>query len=387
MTSSSCWVSREWIYCNLKLDVSVLDELKTKLLTLNTVLNDAEEKQIDNVALKEWLGELKGVVLDAEDLLDEINTNALRCKVEGESNKFSTKVRSLVFSRFKKFYRSMNSQLEAISRRLEHFETDILGLQSVTRRVSYKIVTDSLVDSVVVAREDDKEKLLNMLLSDDDSMSNDIDVITILDMGDDFDIPKVTKKIVESLTSKDCHITNLDVLCVELKNSLKDKKFLLVLDDLWNEKYNDRHHLIAPLNSGKNGSKIVVTTRRQRVAQVTDTFPIYELKPLKDENCWRILARHAFGNEGHDKYSSLEEIGRKIARKCNGLPLAAKTLGGLLRLNDDAGKWNRLLNSNLWAHDDVFPASQISYFHLPTHLKRCFAYCSIFPKQCLLDFG
>jgi len=161
----------------------VLDELKTKLLTLNTVLNDAEEKQIDNVALKEWLGELKGVVLDAEDLLDEINTNALRCKVEGESNKFSTKVRSLVFSRFKKFYRSMNSQLEAISRRLEHFETDILGLQSVTRRVSYKIVTDSLVDSVVVAREDDKEKLLNMLLSDDDSMSNDIDVITILDMG------------------------------------------------------------------------------------------------------------------------------------------------------------------------------------------------------------
>ncbi|KAG5144648.1 hypothetical protein JHK84_030191 [Glycine max] len=89
----------------------------------------------------------------------------------------------------------------------------------------------------------------------------------------------------------------------------------------------DGFWVFAPLNSGKNGSKIVVTTRRQRVAQVTDTFPIYELKPLKDENCWRILARHAFGNEGHDKYSSLEEIGRKIARKCNGLPLAAKTLG------------------------------------------------------------
>ncbi|RDX65398.1 putative disease resistance protein RGA3, partial [Mucuna pruriens] len=113
------------------------------------------------------------------------------------------------------------------------------------------------------------------------------------------------------------------------------------------------------LHTGKKGSKIIVTTRQHRVAQVTRTFPIYELKPITDENCWRILARHAFGNEGYDKYPSLEEVGRKIARKCNGLPLAAKTLGGLLRSNDDARKWNRILNSNLWAHDDVLPALHI----------------------------
>ena len=413
--------SREFrdFFSSRKLNVYVLDELKMKLLALNAVLNDAEEKQITDPVVKEWLEELKDAVLDAEDLLDEINTDALRCEVEGESKTFANKVRSVFSSSFKNFYKSMNSKLEAISERLEHFvrQKDILGLQSVTRRVSYRTVTDSLVESVVVAREDDKEKLLSMLLYDDDAMSNDIEVITVLGMGglgkttlvqslynvsevqkhfdltawawvsDDFDILKVTKKIVESLTLKDCHITNLDVLRVELKNNLRDKKFLLVLDDLWNEKYNDWHHLIAPFSSGKKGSKIIVTTRQQKVAQVTHTFPIYELKPLSDENCWHILARHAFGNEGYDKYPSLEGIGRKIARKCNGLPLAAKTLGGLLRLNDDAGKWNRLLNSNLWAHDDVFPASQISYFHLPTHLKRCFAYCSIFPKQCLLDFG
>ncbi|RDY04909.1 putative disease resistance RPP13-like protein 1, partial [Mucuna pruriens] len=400
-----------------KLNVSALDELKIKLLALNAVLNDAEEKQITDLAVKEWLDELKDVVLDAEDLLDEINTDALRCKVDEESKTFTSKVRSVFSSSFKKFNKSMNSKLEAISGRLEYFvrQKDILGLQSVTRRVSYRTVTDSLVESVVVAREDDKEKLMNMLLCDDDAMSNDIEVITILGMGglgkttivqslyndsevqkhfdltawtwvsDDFDILTVTKKIIESLTSKECHITNLDVLRVELKNNLRDKKFLIVFDDLWNEKYNDWHHLKAPFSSGKKGSKIIVTTRQQRVAQVTHTFPIYELKPLTDENCWHILARHAFGNEGYEKYPSLEEIGRKIARKCNGLPLAAKTLGGLLRSNVDAGEWNRILNSNLWAHDDVLPALHISYLHLPAHLKRCFAYCSIFPKQHLLD--
>ncbi|XP_027345071.1 putative disease resistance RPP13-like protein 1 [Abrus precatorius] len=404
-------------FASRRLNVSRLDELRIKLLALNAVLNDAEEKQITDLAVKAWLDELKDAVLDAEDVLDEINTESLRCKVEGESKSFTNQVRSLLSSPFNQFYRSINSKLEAISGRLEHFvkQKDILCLQSVSRRVSYTKITDSLVEPVVVAREDDKNKLLNMLLSDDDESNNNIEVMAIWGMGglgkttlaqylyndskvheyfdlkawawvsDDFDVSRVTKKIIESITSKDCNITNLDVLRVELKNNLKDKKFLLVLDDLWNDKYNDWHHLTAPFSSGKRGSKIIVTTRQQRVAQITNTLHIHELKNLTDENCWQILATHAFGNEGHDKYPHLEEIGKKIARKCNGLPLAAKTLGGLLRSKVDAEEWNRIENSNLWAHDDVLPALRISYLHLPAQLKRCFAYCSIFPKQHLLD--
>ncbi|XP_027341682.1 putative disease resistance RPP13-like protein 1 [Abrus precatorius] len=404
-------------FASRKLSVSLLDELRINLLALNAVLNDAEEKQITDPNVKEWLDELKDAVLDAEDLLDEINTESLRCKVEGESKSFTTQVRSLFSSSFNQFYKSMNSKLEAISVRLEHFvkQKDILCLQSVSKRVSYTKITDSLVDPVVVAREDDKDKLLKMLLSDDDESNSNIEVMTIWGMGglgkttlaqylyndnkvheyfdlkawawvsDDFDVSRVTKKIIESITSKDCNITNLDVLRVELKNNLKDKKFLLVLDDLWNDKYNDWHHLTAPFSSGKKGSKIIVTTRQQRVAHITHTLHIHELKNLTDENCWQILATHAFGNEGYDKYPHLEEIGRKISRKCNGLPLAAKTLGGLLRSKVDAEEWNRIENSNLWAHDDVLPALRISYLHLPAQLKRCFAYCSIFPKQYLLD--
>ncbi|KAL5193510.1 putative disease resistance RPP13-like protein 1 [Glycine soja] len=304
--------SREFrdFFSSRKLNISVLDELM-KLLALNAVLNDAEEKQITDLAVKEWLEELKDAVLDAEDLLDEINTDALRCEVEDETKTSTTKI--------------------------------FLACK-VLLGVYYRTVTDSLVESFVVAREDDKEKLLSMLLSDDDAMSNDIAVITVLGMGglgkttlvqslyndsevqkhfdltawawvsDDFNILKVTKKIVESLTSKDCHIL-----------------------------------------------KVIVTSRQQKVAQVTHTCPTYELQHLSDENCWQILARHAFGHEGYDKYPSLEKMGRKIARKCNGLPLAAKTLGGLLRSNVDAAEWNRTLNSNLWAHDDVLPALRISF--------------------------
>ncbi|KAG2394628.1 putative disease resistance protein [Vigna angularis] len=86
--------SREFrdFFSSRKLNISLLDELKTKLLVLNAVLNDAEEKQITDSAVKQWLDELRDVVLDAEDLLDEINTHALRCKGEGKSRKFATKL-------------------------------------------------------------------------------------------------------------------------------------------------------------------------------------------------------------------------------------------------------------------------------------------------------
>ena len=160
--------------------------------------------------------------------------------------------------------------------------------------------------------------MLNAFYNDNE-VQDHFDLTAWAWVSDDFDVFRLTKKIVESLTMKDCHNTNLDVLRVELKNNLREKKFLLVLDDLWNDKYSDWHHLTTPFSSGKKGSKIIVTTRQQRVAKVTHTFPICELKPLTDENCWRILARHAFGNDGYDKYPNLEEIGRKIARKCNGL--------------------------------------------------------------------
>ncbi|KAK7401023.1 hypothetical protein VNO78_12334 [Psophocarpus tetragonolobus] len=171
--------------------------MKGKLMALNAVLNDAEEKQITNPAVKAWPDELKDAVFDAEDLLDEINTDSLRIKMEGESKTFTTQVTSFLSSPFNQFYKNMNFKLEAISTKLEDFlkEKDILGLKSVSRRVSYRTVTDSLVESVVVAREDDKDNLLSMLLSDEDENNNNIKVLTI------WDCPKFRGKLPSHLPS------------------------------------------------------------------------------------------------------------------------------------------------------------------------------------------
>ncbi|XP_021804615.1 putative disease resistance RPP13-like protein 1 isoform X2 [Prunus avium] len=262
-------------------------------------------------------------------------------------------------------------------------------------------------------RDGDKEKLMKLLLSDDAS-DKDVSVITIVGMGgigkttlaqllynDDkvkehfnlrtwayvseaFDVTRVTKTLLESVSSKAYDNKDLSFLQVELGQQIKGKKFLFVLDDLWNENYQDLSLLQRPFASGARGSWVIVTTRNESVAARMRTVPIHFLEQLSDEDCWLLLSKHAFENGNLSAHLYLQEVGKKIALKCNGLPLAAETLGGLLRFNTNYEEWNSILNSNIWELPpekcNTIPALRLSYHYLPTHLKRCFAYCSIFPK-------
>ncbi|XP_021830750.1 putative disease resistance RPP13-like protein 1 [Prunus avium] len=409
------------LFRHKKLDQPLLMKLETTLLTLNALLDDAEEKQIEKPRVRKWLDDLKHAVFDAEDLLDEINYEALRCKLEGEAqtaDKFTNKVWNLLPTSRNKFYQRMNVKIQELLRKLENFVQlkGALGLTEVVgRKVSQRTPTTSLVHEPFVYGRDEVKENLSKLLFSDDASKEDVSVITIVGMGgvgkttlarmlynddkvkghftlkawacvsEDYDAIRVTKTLLESVTSKPSNTTDLNLLQVELREQLRGKKFLFVLDDLWNEKYSDWNCLQTPFTSGARGSKVIVTTRNKNVASFMQNVPTQPLEPLSHEDCWSLLAKHAFGNVSYSSHPSLEEIGKKIARKCNGLPLAAQTLGGLLRSRLDSEVWNRVLNSSIWElpykKSDILPALGLSYHYLPAKLKRCFIYCSILPKD------
>ncbi|VVA36050.1 PREDICTED: putative disease resistance, partial [Prunus dulcis] len=404
------------------LDEPLLRKLRTTLLALNLVLNDAEEKQLVNRDVKNWLDELKHAVLDAEDLLDEIDTEALRCKLEegeDQTHKFTNKVRNLLFSSRSHFYQSMNDKIKELLARLENFVQlkSALGLGEVAgRKVSQRTQTTSLVlEPYVYGRDEVKEKLSKVLLSDE-AGKDPVSFLTIVGMGgvgkttlarmlynddkvkghfklkawacvsDYDDYIKITKTLLEAVTSKPCKTANLNLLQEDLREQLKGRKFLFVLDDLWNENNEDLNYLRALfITLGTMGSKVIVTTRNKNAASVMQNVHIQYLDPLSQEDCWLLLAKHAFGNEKCSAHSNLEDIGKQIALKCKGLPLAAQTLGSLLRCNMDFEYWNRILNDSFWDQPydktNILPALGLSYHYLPTQLKQCFAYCSIFPKD------
>ncbi|XP_030493425.2 putative disease resistance RPP13-like protein 1 [Cannabis sativa] len=117
------------------------------------------------------------------------------------------------------------------------------------------------------------------------------------------------------------------------------------------------------------------------------TEHVHHLQTLLDDDCWQLFVKHAFGdNFDQNNFKELQVLGKPIVDKCKGLPLAIKSLGGLLRSEGNARKWEDILNSDTWEElykkeGSILSALWLSYRHLPTHLKQCFAYCSIFPKD------
>ncbi|KAM3693508.1 hypothetical protein ACJW31_08G172700 [Castanea mollissima] len=406
-----------------KVPAALLTKLKTWCLTLSKVLNDAEEKEITDTIVKAWLDELKDAVYHAEDLLDEIATEALRRQVEADFVTCTSKVRNFISTSFDRFGRKLESKIQEVVDKLEYLASQInaIGLrEGVEGRSSHRVPTTSLVDpeTIIYGRDDDEKAIVNLLLSNDVASNNhSTGVIPIVGMGgvgkttlarqiynnekiiehfslkawvcvsEEFDVPKITKKILESVSPQKHDDTDFNKIQTELKNYLMGKKCLLILDDVWNENYEDWALLSIPFKYGASGSRIIVTTRNDSVASIMSPIQKLRLNKLSEEDCWLLFANRAFENEKSNAYPELERIGKEIVKRCDGLPLAAKALGCLLHSKLDEEEWNKILKSEIWSlpndGGNILPALRISYYYLPSHLKQCFAYCSIFPKDYL----
>ncbi|KAL6226478.1 hypothetical protein ACLB2K_000440 [Fragaria x ananassa] len=384
--------------------IHVQKELKDKLLSVKLVLDDVEGRKLQfQTSVKPWLHKLKEVVYKAEDLLQEINTEVLRQMLEPESGSSTSHGQELISSPPSNAFdlAFIHPKVEEILDRLDYImegRRHVLGMEaSAGYGVSQTISsTSSLVEECVYGRDEEKETLVRLLVSDDESggvipivgmsgigkttlaqvVCNDVTVRQHFDLqawvcvSKECDVLRISQHIYESLTSKAGQIRNLALLQSKLRATVMGKRFLFVLDDIWNTNYNQLESLKLLLESGAHGSKIIVTTRNEDVASMMGTLSPQPdcLKPLSEEDGWLLFEKYAFTSRGVCGQSQFKEIGRQIVRKCNGLPLALKSLGSLLR-----SKLQSILDSEMWElpqeESDILPSLWLSYVHLPPHLK------------------
>ncbi|XP_049387646.1 putative disease resistance RPP13-like protein 1 [Solanum stenotomum] len=397
-------------------DVQLFEKLGNILLGLQIVLSDAENKQASNQFVSQWLNKLQSAVDGAENLIEQVNYEALRLKVEGQLQNLAETSSQKVSDGF---FLNIKDKLEGTIKKLEVLEKQIgrLGLKDhfVSTKQETRTPSTSLVDdSDIFGRQNDIEHLIDRLISEDAS-GKKLTVVPIVGMGglgkttlakavyndekvkehfvlkawfcvsEAYDAFRITKGLLQEIGSFDLKADdNLNQLQVKLKESLKEKKFLIVLDDVWNDNYNEWDDLRNVFVQGDIGSKVIVTTRKASVALMMGSEAI-NMGTLSDEASWDLFKRHSLENRDPKEHPELEEIGKQIADKCKGLPLALKALAGVLRCKSEVDEWGDILRSEIWelpsCLNGILPALMLSYNDLPAHLKQCFAYCAIYPKD------
>ncbi|KAJ0860757.1 putative P-loop containing nucleoside triphosphate hydrolase, leucine-rich repeat domain superfamily [Helianthus annuus] len=401
---------------------SELKELGITLSQIQALLNDASHKEITDESVRLWLNSLQHLAYDIDDVLDEVATEAMRRELTPESEASTSMVRKLIPTCCKQFSLShrLSPKLDRITTRLQHLEKQNPGL--TVKGEKPKINTNrrnetSLPERDVVGREVEKKKLLNQLLVGESSKEN-FSILPIVGLGgvgkttlarilyndtrvkdhfelmawvcvsDEFDVFKISETIFECVATENKQFKDVNQLQIALREQFKDKRFLLVLDDVWNQNYDDWEILVRPFHSGAAGSRVIMTTRQQDLLKKIGFNHVDNLESLSHEDALSLLALHALDVDNFDSHETLKPQAEGIVKKCGALPLALKAIGRLLRTKTEGEEWDDVLKSKIWDlenADAIVPALRLSYHDLPADLKRLFAYCSLFPKDFMFD--
>ncbi|CAN6235606.1 unnamed protein product [Urochloa humidicola] len=409
-------------------DDAELDKLKAKLRRIRATLRAAEDRVVadDSVAL--WLRELRDLEHAAEDVLEELEFEALRAaRLEGFKAQLLRSCAGGGGKRKREISLMYSSSPDRLSRKIARImeryneiarDRDALRLRSGDgerrREVSPMTPTSCLTKCRLHGREQDVKRVTQLLSSDEatccdvvysvvpivgpagvgktslaqhiyneEAISSKFDIKMWVWVCQEFDVLKLSRKLAEEAMESPCDFADMNQIHRVITDRLKGKRFLLVLDDIWDESWDRWASLLVPLKCAAKGSKIVVTTRSTKVAKIM-ALKMHQLGYLSDSNCWSVCQDAALrGRDPSIINDSLIFIGKSVAARCKGLPLAANAVGHVLSSAIDRNHWEAVEQSDLWNSEVVeqtLPALLVSYNSLQKHLKSCFSYCSLFPK-------
>ncbi|XP_074285878.1 putative disease resistance protein RGA1 [Silene latifolia] len=402
---------------------SQLDELKNTITTIRLVLLDAESKDQLSHEAQHYIQKLQDAVYDADDLFDEFRTIA-QLKQHTKDGKLSEKVRDFFSSKKNTLTvaYSMSQEVKKLRKKLDGIASNHnrfgFSVDSRPIRERREETCSYVYSDEVVGREGDLVKVVDMLLDsgsqervsffsivgvgglgkttlaqlvfNDDRVKSEFPLrlwaCVSDENGKEFDVKMILTKILESVSHEKHDGFTMDLVQRKLLGLLGGKRYLIVLDDVWNEDREKWLDLRKFLMGGGAGSRVLVTTRSERTGTVVDEEHIYELRGLSPENSWRLFEMTAFGEKDRQdvNYAELITLGKRIVEQCSNVPLAIKVVGTLL-YGQNESKWGLFQEGGLAKLKDgdnkIMSILKLSYDNLESPLKTCFTYCALFPKD------
>ncbi|KAL3505955.1 hypothetical protein ACH5RR_031337 [Cinchona calisaya] len=407
-------------------------QLHSELKMMLALLRDADEKQHEAAIVKEWVSQSKDLAYEAEDVLEthvfKIASRRRRRGTLQVIRRFASIINECyIRHKVGLEIQSLNTRIFSLTRRFQEYgirvvitENERLNSRQQQLRTTYSYVGD---DEDFVGFGDDIQKLVQVLLKEDDQFFGHHEVVSISGMGgsgkstlarkvynhanikyyfDSFAWVCISQQwqtrdilqgiLISFLPNKRGEIENWrdDELVEQLVRIQKERKCLVVLDDIWSTDAWECIKVAFPIRKKRN--KILLTTRNKDVATTIGPNGFHhEQRSLTDDESWELLQRKALRGRPREEDQDvryLEDLGKKMIKFCGGLPLAVVVLGGLLATKHSSKEWDVVYRNcksylgkgeRIQQHqEEVQKVLALSYNDLPYKLKPCFLYLSGF---------
>ncbi|KAE8802397.1 Disease resistance protein RPM1 [Hordeum vulgare] len=404
-----------------------MDRLVRELSVMHDVLCQMDIRNLNNAVYESWLEGVRKVAYNMEDMVDEYlylvgQENDIGCCFY--LKKGFRKPRSLlslnrIAIKVKQIEKDLTHLSETKNRWIPMNSGDTSSSVYIVKRSQDLANISRSLDEDLVGVDENKETLQKWLAGDHLEHS----VIALLGMGglgktalaanvykkerekfqchawvsisQTYSREDVLRNIIKELSRDKVSVlsntADMDITRLEeaLKTFLEQQKYLIILDDVWTpEAFNDLSRVLIHCD---NGSRLLMTTRESRVAALASQGHILTLQPLPEDKAWDLFRKKAFSRDtSHECPTELKPLSEGIVRKCKGLPLVIVLVGSLLRVHEKTVEewrriniqlsWELINNSSL---SDIRNVLHLSFIYLPTRLKACFLYCSLFPEDYL----
>ncbi|KAM1451638.1 hypothetical protein ACFX2I_038720 [Malus domestica] len=410
-----------------------VDELKLELISMKSFLIDAEGKEPQTEGERTWVTSVRDLTCDAENVIDEFLYHIYD---KQSATPFAKLLHRTIYfpknlwhrHRIAKKLQKITKKIKAIPERNERYGVSTIegtSSDSVPRWVKNKAESSLyIMEDELIGIEDKKQTLMGLLMNgkenemvvsvvgmggsgkttlvantfNNENVKRQFDCYAWITVSQTYVIEDLFKQMIKKFhegrkeeVPEHLNSMSYENLLDMLSTYLKSKRYLVVLDDVWDIKL--WQEIRIPLLNRHHGSRILLTTRKKDIAFYSfevESRP-FEIEPLENNEAWELFSKKAFSS--YDNKScppELESLAWKLVEKCEGLPLAVVTLGGLMSSKRSSSEWRRVYNSLNWhltKHPMLESMSSIlllSFNNLPNPLKPCFLYCALFPEDYLI---